>query len=275
VLAGALDDQAVSHAAPLDKTLSRLQPILRMALSMLCAHTDNHPASSTVTLMTVVDDNYTGHVEPGTAAKRILPGVSILKTSVGPMDNNAYLVTCSATGETLLIDAANDADVLVELVREHAPKVSLIVTSHQHFDHWQALEALAQATGAPTAAHEIDAEPLPVKPDRLLAGGDTVQIGELTFDVIHLRGHTPGSIALALNGPATGDVTQLFTGDCLFPGGVGKTWQPGDFTQLLEDVTTRVFDVYGDSTVVYPGHGDDTTLGTERPSLEEWRERGW
>jgi glyoxylase-like metal-dependent hydrolase (beta-lactamase superfamily II) len=225
--------------------------------------------------MTVVDDNYTGHVEPGTAAKRILPGVSILKTSVGPMDNNAYLVTCSATGETLLIDAANDADVLVELVREHAPKVSLIVTSHQHFDHWQALEALAQATGAPTAAHEIDAEPLPVKPDRLLAGGDTVQIGELTFDVIHLRGHTPGSIALALDGPATGDVTQLFTGDCLFPGGVGKTWQPGDFTQLLEDVTTRVFDVYGDSTVVYPGHGDDTTLGAERPSLEDWRERGW
>jgi glyoxylase-like metal-dependent hydrolase (beta-lactamase superfamily II) len=177
--------------------------------------------------------------------------------------------------ETLLIDAANEPDVLVDLVRNHAQKVSLIVTSHQHFDHWQALEALAQATGAPTAAHEIDAEPLPVKPDRLLAGGDSVQIGELTFDVIHLRGHTPGSIALALNGPATAGVTQLFTGDCLFPGGVGKTWQPGDFDQLLEDVTTRVFDVYADSTVVYPGHGDDTTLGAERPSLTSWRERGW
>jgi glyoxylase-like metal-dependent hydrolase (beta-lactamase superfamily II) len=225
--------------------------------------------------MTTVDDNYTGHVEPGTAAKRSLPGVSILKASVGPMDNNAYLVTCSATGETLLIDAANDPDVLIDLVRNHAPKVSLIVTSHQHFDHWQALEAVAQATGAPTAAHEIDADPLPVKPDRLLAGGDTVQIGELTFEVIHLRGHTPGSIALSLDGPATGDVTQLFTGDCLFPGGIGKTWQPGDFTQLLEDVSTRVFDVYGDSTVVYPGHGDDTTLGAERPSLADWRERGW
>jgi glyoxylase-like metal-dependent hydrolase (beta-lactamase superfamily II) len=225
--------------------------------------------------MTVLDDNYTGHVEPGTAAKRTLPGVSIVKASVGPMDNNAYLVTCSATGETLLIDAANDAHVLIDLVRNYAPKVSLIVTSHQHFDHWQALEALAQATGAPTAAHEIDADPLPVKPDRLLAGGDTVQIGELTFHVIHLRGHTPGSVALALDGPATGGITQLFTGDCLFPGGVGKTWQPGDFTQLLEDVTTRVFDVYGDSTVVYPGHGDDTTLGAERPSLAEWRERGW
>jgi glyoxylase-like metal-dependent hydrolase (beta-lactamase superfamily II) len=242
---------------------------------MLCAHTDNPRSASTVAPMITVDDNYTGHVEPGTAAKRVLPGLSILKASVGPMDNNAYLVTCSATGETLLIDAANDADVLIDLVRNHAPKVSLIVTSHQHFDHWQALEAVVQATGAPTAAHEIDADPLPVKPDRLLAGGDTVHIGELTFDVIHLRGHTPGSVALALDGPATGGVTQLFTGDCLFPGGVGKTWQPGDFTQLLEDVTTRVFDVYGDSTVVYPGHGDDTTLGAERPSLTDWRERGW
>lgn len=225
--------------------------------------------------MTALDDNYTGHVESGSATRRTLPGVSIVKTSVGPMDNNAYLVTCSATGETLLIDAANDAEDLVELVRAHAPKVSLIVTSHQHFDHWQALEAVAEATGAPTAAHEVDAEPLPVKPDRLLTGGDTIAIGELTFDVIHLRGHTPGSVALALEGEATGGVTQLFTGDCLFPGGVGKTWQPGDFDQLISDVSTRVFDRFGDDTVVYPGHGDDTTLGAERPHLAEWRERGW
>jgi glyoxylase-like metal-dependent hydrolase (beta-lactamase superfamily II) len=242
---------------------------------MLCARTDRHGPASTVTGMTVPDDNYTGHVEPGSAARRILPGATIVKTSVGPMDNNAYLVTCSATGETLLIDAANEADALVDLVRTHAPKVALIVTSHQHFDHWQALEAVAGATGAPTAAHEIDAEPLPVTPDRLLAGGDTIQIGELTFDVIHLRGHTPGSVALALDGPATGGVTQLFTGDCLFPGGVGKTWQPGDFDQLIDDVTTRVFDRFGDDTVVYPGHGDDTSIGAERPHLAEWRERGW
>ncbi len=242
---------------------------------MLCAHTDTRSASSTVAHMTVVEDNYTGHVEPGTAAKRILPGVSILKVSVGPMDNNAYLVTCSATGETLLIDAANDADVLIDLVRNHAPKVSLIVTSHQHFDHWQALEAVAQATGAPTAANEIDADPLPVKPDRLLAGGDTVQIGELTFHVIHLRGHTPGSIALALDGPATGGVTQLFTGDCLFPGGLGRTTKPAEFESLFKDVKTRVFDRFGDKTVIYPGHGDDTTLGAERPQLDEWHKRGW
>jgi glyoxylase-like metal-dependent hydrolase (beta-lactamase superfamily II) len=225
--------------------------------------------------MTVVADRYTGHVDPGTAARRTLPGATIIKASVGPMDNNSYLVTCSETGETLLIDAANDADDLISLVRENAPKLTLIVTSHQHFDHWQALEALAEATGAPTAAHEIDAEPLPVKPDRLLANGDTVQVGKLAFDVIHLRGHTPGSVALALGGRAAGDSTQLFTGDCLFPGGVGKTWEPGAFNQLLDDVTSRVFDVYPDSTVIYPGHGDDTTLGAERPHLAEWRERGW
>lgn len=223
--------------------------------------------------MTVVDDNYTGHVEPGTAARRTLGGASIVKVSVGPMDNNAYLITCSRTGETLLIDAANDAPILLELIEKHAPKLSLIVTSHQHFDHWQALEEVAKVTGVPTAAHQLDAAPLPVRPDRILAHGDTVDIGELSFDVIHLQGHTPGSVALALDG--TDEATHLFTGDCLFPGGVGKTWEDGAFDQLLGDVTRRVFDVYDDSTVVYPGHGDDTTLGTERPHLAEWKERGW
>jgi glyoxylase-like metal-dependent hydrolase (beta-lactamase superfamily II) len=205
---------------------------------MLCAATDK---ADTVSTMTVVDDNYTGHVEPQTAARRNLPAASIVKVSVGPMDNNAYLVTCSQTGETLLIDAANDAEILLELIERFAPKLSLIVTSHQHQDHWLALADVAKATGVPTAAHQLDAEPLPVKPDRILTNGDTIQV----------------------------------TGDCLFPGGVGKTWKDGDFEKLLGDVTTRVFDVYGDSTVVYPGHGDDTTLGTERPHLEEWKERGW
>jgi glyoxylase-like metal-dependent hydrolase (beta-lactamase superfamily II) len=239
-------------------------------MPMLCAATDK---ADTVSIMTVVDDNYTGHVEPQTAARRNLPAASIVKVSVGPMDNNAYLVTCSQTGETLLIDAANNAEILLELIERFAPKLSLIVTSHQHQDHWLALADVAAETGAPTAAHELDAQPLPVKPDRILANGDTVKIGELTFDVIHLQGHTPGSVALALNG--ADDATHLFTGDCLFPGGVGKTWKDGDFDKLLGDVTTRVFDVYGDSTVVYPGHGDDTTLGAERPHLDEWRERGW
>jgi glyoxylase-like metal-dependent hydrolase (beta-lactamase superfamily II) len=225
--------------------------------------------------MTVVSDNYTGHVETRAAARRSLPGVGIIKMSVGPMDNNAYLVTCAETGESLLIDAANDPDLLVDLVREQAPKLGLIVTTHQHFDHWQALEAVAEATGTPTAVHQLDADPLPVSPDRLLAGGDVIVIGDLTFDVIHLRGHTPGSVALALRPHGERTAVQIFTGDCLFPGGVGKTWEPGAFEQLLADVSGRVFDAYGDDTVVYPGHGDDTTLGEERPRLAEWRERGW
>lgn len=233
------------------------------------------PQTSNVTTMTVVEDTYTGHVEPGTAARKTLPGVSIIKMSVGPMDNNAYLVTCSRTGESLLIDAANDADHLVALVNEHAPSLELIVTTHQHGDHWQALAALADATGAPTAAHELDAGPLPVPPARFLANGDTIAAGDLVFDVIHLRGHTPGSVALALRPTPERPATHLFTGDCLFPGGVGKTWQPGDFEQLLDDVTTRVFDSFEDATAVYPGHGDDTQLGLERPHLAEWRERGW
>ena len=162
------------------------------------------------------------------------------------------------------------------LVGRHAPKVSLIVTSHQHFDHWQALEAVAKATGAPTAAHELDADPLPVKPDRLLAGGDTVQIGELTFDVIHLRGHTPGSVALALDG--AGHRRSHPAVHRRLPVSRAASARRGSraiSTQLLDDVTSRVFDVYDDSTVVYPGHGDDTTLGAERPHLDAWRERGW
>ncbi|MCH9669084.1 MAG: MBL fold metallo-hydrolase [Actinomycetia bacterium] len=225
--------------------------------------------------MTQVDETYTGHVEPRTAARRTLPGASIVKVSVGPMDNNAYLVTCSATGETLLIDAANDPSILLELIEQNAPKLSLIVTSHQHQDHWMALSEVAAATGAPTAAHRLDAGPLPVTPDRLLADGDTIDVGELTFDVIHLRGHTPGSVALALAGPAAGSEVQLFTGDCLFPGGPGRTTRPDEFQSLMDDLEAKVFAQYPDDTAIYPGHGDDTTLGVERPHLAEWRERGW
>lgn len=220
-----------------------------------------------------VDDNYSGHVEAGSGvARRTLDGATIIKASVGPMDNNAYVITCTNTGKSLLIDAANDADRLAALLDENAPEVALIVTTHQHFDHWQALEAIADKTQSASAAHDLDAGPLPVKPTNLLAGGDSFDIGDLHFDVVHLRGHTPGSVALAFT---AGGVTHLFTGDSLFPGGVGKTFSPEDFTQLIDDVSERLFGAYPDSTIVYPGHGDDTTLGVERPHLAEWRERGW
>ncbi|WP_459549827.1 MBL fold metallo-hydrolase [Nocardia sp. X0981] len=225
--------------------------------------------------MITIDTSYTGHVSPGSAPqRREIPGARVTKMSVGPMDNNTYLVQCTATGAALLIDAANEADRILELIDQETPGgIDLIVTTHQHADHWQALAAVAAATRAPTAAHALDAEPLPVSPQRILAEGDTVTVGALDLEVVHLVGHTPGSVTLALTDGS--GRTHLFTGDCLFPGGVGKTRRPEDFTTLLDGVTTKLFDRYGDETVVYPGHGDDTTLGAERPQLSQWRDRGW
>ncbi|MBF6172316.1 MBL fold metallo-hydrolase [Nocardia blacklockiae] len=225
--------------------------------------------------MIAIDTPYTGHVSPGSnPQQRDVPGARIVKMSVGPMDNNCYLVQDTATGAALLIDAANEPDRILELLGQEVPgRLRQIVTTHQHFDHWQGLEKVVTETGAPTAAHELDAAPLPVAPQRLLADGETVRLGELALEVIHLRGHTPGSVALALTDGA--GRTHLFTGDSLFPGGVGRTTSPADFDSLYGDVTAKLFDRYGDDTAVYPGHGDDTTLGAERPQLAEWRERGW
>lgn len=222
-----------------------------------------------------IDSNYTGHIAPGSSAqRRTVDGASIIKISVGPMDNNAYLVQCSSTGLSLLIDAANEAPRLIQLVRAEAGGVlELIVTTHSHPDHWLALQDVVSAIGASTAAHPLDAEPLPVPPDFDLDDGESIQIGELELEIIHLSGHTPGSVALALTEP--GGRVHLFTGDSLFPGGVGKTADAERFASLMADVETKLFGRFGDDTIVYPGHGDDTTLGNERPHLAEWRERGW
>ncbi|MEU0541220.1 MBL fold metallo-hydrolase [Nocardia sp. NPDC005978] len=222
-----------------------------------------------------IDSPYTGHVTPGSnPQQRSVPGARIVKMSVGAMDNNVYLVQCANTGATLLIDAANEAERILELLDQEAPAgVALLVTTHQHPDHWWALADVHAKSGMPTAAHELDAAALPVAPERLLADDDRVTIGDLELRVIHLSGHTPGSVALALT---DGDGrTHLFTGDSLFPGGVGKTGSPAEFTALLGDVESKLFGRYPDDTVVYPGHGDDTTLGAERDSLPEWRRRGW
>ncbi|MET0318778.1 MAG: MBL fold metallo-hydrolase, partial [Rhodococcus fascians] len=162
-----------------------------------------------------VDHDYTGHVSPGSDAQaRNIPGASIVKMSVGTMDNNVYLVQCSSSGKSVLIDAAADAARIERLIDEHAGELQSIVTTHRHPDHWQALAAVADKTGVPTAAHPLDADPLPVMPDRLLNDGDSLPVGELAFEVIHLSGHTPGSIALALT--ESDGRTHLFTGDSLF-----------------------------------------------------------
>lgn len=219
---------------------------------------------------------YTGHVEPGGApAKRVLDALTITKLSVGPMDNNAYLLTCRRTGDALLIDAANDSERLADLLGhdDDRPRLRTIVTTHQHPDHWQALGPVAGQTGCYTVAHPKDAPELPVPPDRLVEHGETVQVGESALEVIHLRGHTPGSVALLYRDPA--GHPHLFTGDSLFPGGVGKTNSAEDFRSLLDDVENRVFAELPDDTWFYPGHGDDSTLGEQRPQLAQWRERGW
>ncbi|HEV2779395.1 MAG TPA: MBL fold metallo-hydrolase [Actinophytocola sp.] len=224
--------------------------------------------------MQILDD-YTGHVDPGgPATRRTLDRLVITKISVGPMDNNAYLLVCRETQDALLIDAAADPERLSDLIghADDRPTLRTIVTTHQHPDHWQALGAIAGAYGANTVAHPADAAPLPVPPDILPTHGDTIQVGTVPLEIIHLRGHTPGSIALLYRDPTH---PHLFTGDSLFPGGLGKTTSPESFTSLFNDVKSRIFDVLPDETWFYPGHGDDSTLGAERPHLDEWRARGW
>jgi glyoxylase-like metal-dependent hydrolase (beta-lactamase superfamily II) len=219
-------------------------------------------------------DTYTGHVEPaGPAARRDLGGLTLTKVSVGPMDNNAYLLVCSTTGDALLVDAAAEPDRLAELVgTAEGARLRTVVTTHRHRDHWQALAATAKRYGTRQVAHPLDAPELPVPVDGTVEHGATITVGRAELEVVHLRGHTPGSIALLHRGA---DRPHLLTGDSLFPGGPGRTTSPEDFTSLMDDLEQRVFGPLPDETWVYPGHGDDTTLGAERPSLPEWRARGW
>ncbi len=214
---------------------------------------------------------YTGDVTPGGPANvRDLPALTIAKASVGRSDNNAYLLTCRATGERLLIDAAADPRRLLALT---GTSLATVVTTHRHADHHRALRAVVDATGARSLAHADDAGAIPVVTGTL-RDGDTVAVGDCPLEVIHLVGHTPGSIALLYRDPA--GPAHLFTGDSLFPGGVGNTF--GDaaaFASLIGDVERKLFDRLPDDTWFYPGHGKDSTLGAERPSLGQWRARGW
>jgi glyoxylase-like metal-dependent hydrolase (beta-lactamase superfamily II) len=221
-----------------------------------------------------MDDTYTGSVAVGGPHDvRRLPGLTIVKLAVGPMANNAYLLRCTATDEALLIDAADEPERLQELIAFEGPPVSAVLTTHSHGDHWQALPAIVEAAGAAVYAGDPDADGLPVAVDERLQHGDSITVGDVDLEIIALRGHTPGSIAVLYRDPE--GVPHLFTGDSLFPGGVGRTTSPEDFSSLLDDVSARVFDTLPDETWFYPGHGDDSTLGEQRPHLAEWRERGW
>lgn len=222
--------------------------------------------------------SYTGKVTPGGASDvRELAELTITKLAVDPkMSNNCYLLRCRSTDEQLLIDAAAEAPRLLELVGDGG--LATVVTTHQHWDHHRALAEVVAATGASVVAGEPDADAIteqtgqPVT--RRLAHGDTVTVGSCSLDVIRLTGHTPGSIALLYDDPE--GTPHLWTGDSLFPGGVGSTFGDKDaFDTLIDEVSSKVFERLPDETWFYPGHGEDSVLGEQRPHLEEWRERGW
>lgn len=214
-----------------------------------------------------------------------LPQVTIRTRSVSAMDNNVYLITSKTTGSQVLIDAADESDAVMELVGSAVDDtpcdldlVSLI-TTHEHWDHIRALPDVVERTKVPTSAGAPDADAIEhatgVAAKVHLKHGDKAQFPGIELDVIGLRGHTPGSVALVYV-PNGDEPTIIFSGDSLFPGGVGNTDNdPQRFESLINDVSDRIFDYYDDDTVVLPGHGASTVLGAERPQLSQWRQRGW
>jgi glyoxylase-like metal-dependent hydrolase (beta-lactamase superfamily II) len=215
---------------------------------------------------------YTGKTRVGGPAQvHELGLLSISKLAVGPMDNNVYLLRCRRTGEQLLVDAAAQPERILGLIGTDG--LTTVVTTHAHPDHWGALRQVLDATGAVSIAHADDAAAIGAPIDRTVQGGDTISVGQCALEVIHLVGHTPGSIALLYDDPQ--GEPHLFTGDSLFPGGVGKTWTEDDFDSLFEAVSEKIFGRLPDETWVYPGHGHDTSLGAERPSLPAWKARRW
>jgi glyoxylase-like metal-dependent hydrolase (beta-lactamase superfamily II) len=220
----------------------------------------------------VEHSEYSGHVEPGGPAIRRVADVDgarveVRKLSVGRMDNNVYILRDIATDKALIIDAADDARRI--LAEVDGLDVVGIVTTHGHGDHWQALDEVAGATGATTYLHPGDAHMVSRRADEPVSDGMEVPFGAARVQLYHTAGHTPGSVCVLL-----GD-RHLFTGDTLFPGGPGNTF--GDdvaFRTIMTSLRERLF-ALDDETWVYPGHGDDTTIGAERPQLDAWEERGW
>ncbi|MGC2864849.1 MBL fold metallo-hydrolase [Corynebacterium glutamicum] len=190
--------------------------------------------------------------------------------SVSQMDNNCYLL--AANGNGLLIDAADDASALLKLAEDAGVTITKVLTTHRHADHVRALPEVLQKTGATHYAPFLEVPALPSAVDVELHHGDSIEFEGHVFPISILRGHTPGGAVLTAE---IDGKTHLFVGDSLFPGGLGKTSSEGDFVRLFNDVKERIFDTYDDDSIVWPGHGKETTLGAERPQLEIWWERRW
>ena len=194
-------------------------------------------------------------------------GVEVHKVVVGPVDNNVFVIRCTSTGEAVLIDAANEHERLLELCRGLG--VRTVLETHGHWDHIQAIPAVRDA-GYEVGVPAEDAAMLPSY-DYLLDDDTVVEIGRLRLRTLHTPGHTPGSMSFHVEG-----TPLLFTGDTLFPGGPGATqYEGGDFPTIIRSIEDRIFSKFDGSTIVLPGHGLDTTIGTETPHLDEWIARGW
>ncbi len=193
--------------------------------------------------------------------------VEVHRVVVGPVENNVHVVRCRQTGEAVLIDAANEHELLLELCRDLG--VRKVVETHGHWDHIQAVPAVREA-GYEVAVTAADAEMLPSY-DLLIEDDAVIEVGRLRLRTVATPGHTPGSICFAVEG-----TPLLFSGDTLFPGGPGATKFPGgDFATIIRSLDERIFGRFDENTIVLPGHGTDTTVGAERPHLQEWVDRGW
>jgi glyoxylase-like metal-dependent hydrolase (beta-lactamase superfamily II) len=191
----------------------------------------------------------------------------IHRVVVGPMDNNVFVLRCRQTGEAVLLDAANEHERLLELCRDLG--VRRVLETHGHWDHIQAVPAVRDA-GYDVGVTEADAGMLPSY-DFILEDDSVISVGRLRLRTIHTPGHTPGSMSFRLEGSPV-----LFSGDTLFPGGPGATkFEGGDFPTIIRSIEDRLFSRLEPDVIVLPGHGDDTTIGAERPHLQEWVDRGW
>lgn len=201
--------------------------------------------------------------------------ITLHQKSVSSMDNNCYLLCVGK--EALLIDAADDALGLLQWAKDLGVTITAVLTTHRHHDHVRALAEVLAHTKAKHYAPYLDAPALPADVDEELHDGDTVAFAGHHFPIHILRGHTPGGAALVAQIPDDEGKQRvhIFSGDSLFPGGVGKTASESEFERLFHDVKEKLFDNYPDTAIVHPGHGDRTTLGQERPHLEEWWQRRW
>ncbi|MBV9666429.1 MAG: MBL fold metallo-hydrolase [Actinobacteria bacterium] len=183
------------------------------------------------------------------------------------MDNNVFIVRCKQTGDSVLLDAANEHEKLLPLCQQL--NVRRVLETHGHWDHIQAVPAVRDA-GIDVGITAQDAAMLPSY-DFVLEDESVIEVGRLRLHTIHNPGHTPGSMSFKLEGSPV-----LFSGDTLFPGGPGNTsYEGGDFPTIIRSIEDRLFATLPPETIVMPGHGDDTTIGAERPHLQEWIDRGW